>query len=251
MSQHPVEAPPRELTDEEAEKRSVQMFGLEQTMIAAIRKGNQAAWEFAKAASEFEEEHGWSALGYDTLSEWLAQPDVGVSRTWFYRLVRVYRELTLRKIDKKELPTLDANKVDIVLGTIKAGETDMDDVLDDVRTLGRGDLREKYWGEKPNKPKATVPPEARARREGLSVDELNKLSKGEVLDAEPAHNGDAAPSGQVPTGSNDMLEEAIDLLWDIYNAYAAPEKKKISRVHREAMDAFLAKAEKMRAEAIA
>jgi hypothetical protein len=142
---HPVAPGARELTAEEADARAKAMFALVEDIKAGLRAGREAMWVVAKGLHEFDEQSGWTALGYEKLGEWLADPDIGMTRSTFYRLVQVYRELVVRRqVSTEHLATLDVSKVQIVLPSVKSGTASLDDALDDVQALGAKDLREKY-----------------------------------------------------------------------------------------------------------
>jgi hypothetical protein len=81
--------PPRELSPKEAEDRGKAMFALDQRIREALAAGRRSIWEAARALAEFDAENGWTALGYDTLAEWLADPEISMSRATYYRMVRV------------------------------------------------------------------------------------------------------------------------------------------------------------------
>jgi hypothetical protein len=245
MTQHPVAAPPREISDEEFQKRAVRAFQLEVDIKAGLSKGREAMWETAKALHEFDEDAGWSALGHERLQDWLAEPDVQLTHRTYNRLCAAYRETVVRRgIPMRTVQQIDHTKVDIVIGKVNTGEVKIEDALEDARSMGARDLREQYLG-KPKAPRANVG-DKKAKAD-LSVDELNKISKGE-----PGQNGEAALSGQVVDAdftAEDrylvpLFREMVELMWELYNTYAAPEKKKIRAEHREAMDSLLARVEK-------
>lgn len=137
----------RELSPEEQEARAKACFLIESRIIKNIASGREAMWELAKNLYEFDEENGWTALGHDTQAEWLAQPEIGMTRTAYFRMVRKYRELVLRR----ELPTavlleLEPSKVDIVMPTLENDRAKFEDVVEDLKSLGARDLRDKYIG---------------------------------------------------------------------------------------------------------
>jgi hypothetical protein len=134
----------RSLSPDEAEARAERCFEIDQRIKAGIRAGRAAMWEVAAGLVEFDDENGWTALGHENLGEWLADPEVGMSRSTFFRTVQSYRELTRRGIGQADLPELEPTKVQIVLPRVKAGSVKLADALADVRALGQKDLREKY-----------------------------------------------------------------------------------------------------------
>lgn len=212
---HPMEVPPRELSPEEREQRGREMFALQGEMIDALQTGRGAMWTFAAAAHRFDEEAGWSALGYDTATEWLAQPELGISRTHFYRLVRVFRELRLYEIGRSDLLLLEPTKVDIVLPAVRRDEVPLDHALDDVRTLSKHDLQMKYYGSRPD-------------------------PAGQVDDAslDPGPTIEGHESGGVPFGV-----DAVGVLRRVWEQVAPPEKKHMSNALRQELRRVLDRAD--------
>jgi hypothetical protein len=142
----PQAAPAVALTDEETEERARACWELDQAIKAGMRAGREALWEVARNLHAFDEAHGWTAIGYDRLGDWLADPDVSLTRSTYYRLTATWRELVvLRRVDETRLLALDASKVDVVLPSVKAGKTSLDDALEDVQSLGMKDLRARYY----------------------------------------------------------------------------------------------------------
>jgi hypothetical protein len=141
----PAEA--RDSTPEERQERAEAMFAIEQRIKESLAVGRSAAWELAKSLYEFNEENGWTALGYENQTDWLAQPDIGMTKTEFFRMVRRYRELVInRQIEQEVLLQLPPSKVDILMPTIEAGKVGIDEIVDDINSMGARDLREKYMG---------------------------------------------------------------------------------------------------------
>jgi hypothetical protein len=215
---HPMQTPARELTQEELEDRAKECFKIHQRVVEAIKDGKAALWALAEALHEFDEARGWQALGFETLGEWLADPEIGMRQSTYHNAIRRWRKLS-PKVEPKRLVGLDPSKVTIVMGAIARNETPLDEVLDDVETLGARDLREKYIGEQ-----SSVRTEPVTTEEGQErVRNLNEVALGEddeppFEDEEPAEqlaqNGDVPTSGQVVVGSEEVavprwLVEAI------------------------------------------
>jgi hypothetical protein len=153
----PVPAPEaRELTPKEQEAEARVCFQLHNSVVAALKEGRASLWKLAEALHEFDEHAGWIRLGYDTKSEWLADPEVSMTQRTFRRLVRAWRVLHLRfGVDRPTLATLEVSKVDIVLPAIEKGSHSLREALDDVQTLGARDLRETYFGREEPPPAAS------------------------------------------------------------------------------------------------
>jgi hypothetical protein len=170
-----VQAPvARELTAEEQQERAQFCFQIEQRIMKAIEVGRGALWELTASLYEFHLQNGWTALGHESMNEWLAQPEIAMTKTMYMRLVRRYRELVVNRnlpvfridpdVDREDdedldelaaeepvivLSELDPSKLDIVMPAIEEGTKKLDQILDDVKTLGARDLRETYFAPKP------------------------------------------------------------------------------------------------------
>jgi hypothetical protein len=155
MADHPVPASAVELTDEEIQERAQQMFALDQAVRAGLNKGREGLWDAARALHAFDAEAGWSALGYESVRHYCADPEIGISRSTYHRMIRAYEQTVVRRqIDFDRIKQLDRSKVDIVLSKVTTGEKAIDEALDDAETLGLQDLRELYWGPRPAKEEA-------------------------------------------------------------------------------------------------
>jgi hypothetical protein len=119
-------------------------FSLEQAILSNARNVSEATWELAGDLYHFHEIGGWSLCGYDTLEEFLARPELGLSRSQFFRLTKAYRDLVVvRKIDVDELKQIEPSKVQEVIPAIMRG-SNVEKALTDAKELGRRDLRTKY-----------------------------------------------------------------------------------------------------------
>jgi len=140
-------APARDLTDRQRDDRVKRCRDLELTVKLALGAGRSALWMMAEALYAFDEESGWTALGYETRAEWLADPEISMTSSTYSRLTRSWRSLVVnRGVDAGRLGTLDLSKVDIVLPAIESGRVSMEDGLEDAGARGARDLREKYVG---------------------------------------------------------------------------------------------------------
>jgi hypothetical protein len=118
---------------------------LERRVKAGLRAGRAAMWVTAAALYEFDRHSGWSALGYRTRADWLADPEVGMTERSYQRLVRVWREAVIRRqLDPPALARLDLSKVEIVLAAVDEGSAKLPDALADAEALGWRELRRKY-----------------------------------------------------------------------------------------------------------
>lgn len=186
----------KELTAEEQQQRAAACFQIETSIKSAIAEGKKALWDLAENLYLFDEESGWTALGYENQAEWLAQPDIGITRTAYFRLVRKWRELVIfRKLPITKLVELDGSKVDIVMPAIEGKAIDINTIIEDVQELGARDLREKYV-KAPSAP-STPPPDGGADDDtgGKTIETDAKPTK--AADVKPAPVEDGTVKGTV------------------------------------------------------
>lgn len=149
----------RDLSPEEAQERVDAAFALEQKIKLAFTAVHTAWWELSEHLYAFQEAGFWSPLGYDNLDAFLAQPDLGMSRSTFFRLTQLWRELrVVRDVPVEDLADIEPSKVKEVLPAIVRGDVKPSKALGDARELGQRDLQEKYRPTPPGaKPKAQAP----------------------------------------------------------------------------------------------
>jgi len=133
------------ITVEEQQQLAEQAHELDGAMREGLLRGRQALWDVAQSLYEFDEIGGWIPLGCETKAEWLADPEISMTSTTYYRLVGVWRELVVRRdIDADTLRGLDVSKVAIVLPKLQMGKVTKKEALNDAEALGARDLRDKY-----------------------------------------------------------------------------------------------------------
>jgi hypothetical protein len=189
MDDHPVLAPARELTPDEWSAAVKACQHLQEIVVAAVRGGRAAMWKLSEALYECEEAQVWVVLGYETKGEWLAQPEISLTRSTFDRMTRVWRRLIIHKqVDAPTLEHCDISKVDIVLPAIESHKATLKDALADVDTLGTRDLREKY--------------QLSARQPAAEADDLH----GQLRTSQP-ESGDAASPGVAQPVSDEIEDD--------------------------------------------
>jgi hypothetical protein len=214
----------KDLTPEEQQARAEHCHELHTQIVASLRAGRSAAWAFAKAIYEFDEASGWSALNYETLNEYLADPDVALGRSTYFAAKKRYDKIVVqRQIGSDRLDSLDPSKVDVVLPALEQGKVKLAEALDDVEALGKRDLREKYFGRKEPAPEPVDPPEddeddyvPPPMNDGNDTPKLASsivIEADEDEDPEPAHNDLPEVSGQVQVVADAAAEvEAREVL---------------------------------------
>lgn len=132
--------------------RKVDAHDAHQRLVFGIKASHLALSSVAQACHEIHEQQAWSELGYDTLSEYLASPEIGMSRSAFYDLCAIWEKYVLEGgADPQALSAGGPSKLVVPIPAIKAGEVTVVEALEDVEALGLRDLREKYQGEKDEK----------------------------------------------------------------------------------------------------
>jgi hypothetical protein len=191
MADHPVPAGAVELTDEEIEERAKTMYALDQQIRAGLSKGREGLWEAARSLYQFDAESGWSALGFESVRHYCADPGIEISRSTYKRMIRAYDQTVVRRqVDFDRVKLLDRSKVDIVLTKVATGEKKIDDALDDAEALGFRDLRDLYWGEQKDDGAGlnAEPTEPEGDETGVVYgldDEPLEDIEGEAVDIEP------------------------------------------------------------------
>jgi hypothetical protein len=234
MADHPVPAPARELNDEEHKSLVDQVFSYEQAVKQALAQGRHALWQLAEALYHFNEDRGWLVLGHDNLSDWLSDPEIGMPRSTYHRLVRVWGDFVVaRDIETTSLTQLDPSKVDLVLPALKAGTATTKKAINDVESLGWRDLRERYAP-----PKESVP-EPKGDEDEAGWEGVNGTAQ-EDHEAPPSSNGDQVEDAPVEVATDTVVMDAPDpapwaLTYDLAHVMfrvqvevAPPEKKRMS-----------------------
>ena len=87
------------------------------------------------------DEKYYNVLGYETFSEYLGTPEIGLSRSYAFKLIKCYEIW----VEKYNIPIVNLEDVDVeklyIATTLIKGE-DYEERLEQARTLSRSDLRE-------------------------------------------------------------------------------------------------------------
>ena len=123
----------------------------------------------AQACHELSRDKSWTDLGYESLSEFLASPEITLTRSNFFRMAQIWELYVLDGgVDPRQLAVAGPSKFAIPLRALGANEVSVEEALADVETLGARDLREKY----------ELPKE-----ESQRCDPLDRLLDDDVIDA--------------------------------------------------------------------
>lgn len=99
----------------------------------------------ARACHQLRVAEGWQHLGYSSLNEYLAQPELGMSRRTFMYLAAIWDTFHVKGgIPVERLVEADWTKLAETLRAVGAGACTTEDAISDAIALGFRDLREKY-----------------------------------------------------------------------------------------------------------
>lgn len=123
-------------------------FELELGVKEAIAEGRAAYWRLAERLYQFHEQRGWELLGYDTISEWLAQPEIELSKTAFYRAVNLWHTLVVMKqLPPAKLQHVEPSKAREIAPAIARGDVDPDEAIEVIsgpNALSYSDVVERF-----------------------------------------------------------------------------------------------------------
>jgi len=85
------------------------------------------------------DEKYYKVLGYETWEEFLAIPEVSISRSFAYKIMQVYRVWVIKYGVSQE--NLDIDNEKLFLASIQATEENYEEWLERARTLSRSDIR--------------------------------------------------------------------------------------------------------------
>ena len=149
MSDLPVLASHKEVSKEEAEAHIASAFDLERKIKHAVGRVHESWWELSEYLYLFHEGGYWGALGYTTLEEFLGQPDLGLKRSTFFQMTKLWRDLiVVKQLPPSDLKEIEPSKVREVAPSIMRGEVEAEDALDDARAMSYRDIKTKYRPEK-------------------------------------------------------------------------------------------------------
>jgi hypothetical protein len=138
-------------------------------LLEGLGTARMALSAVAQACHELSRDKSWIDLGYESLAEFLASPEITLTRTQFFSMAQVWERYVLDGgVDPRDLAVAHPSKLAIPLRALGANEVTVAEALADVATLGARDLREKY----------ELP-----REESQRLDSLDRLLDDDVIDA--------------------------------------------------------------------
>lgn len=166
----------------------------------ALREGKSALWKLAEACYQFDQQSGWRALGYDSLTGWLADPEIDMTRGTYYRLVKTWQQLAVDQgLEPAQLEAVSMSKAAIVVEDIASGDVQVDAALKDAANLTASQLREKYEKPRRGRPPKAEPVEHHSPSTALKAaaelpwDLLDQAVRGRSTDLKLARLKEAIP----------------------------------------------------------
>ena len=105
---------------EAVEKIASLASSIERDVISTIADIRRSWAELAAHLYAANQHSAWLALGYETLDEWLAQPEIDLGRRYFLQLVETYRVLHIEHgVDVNEIGRVDVTKAIVVLAAVR------------------------------------------------------------------------------------------------------------------------------------
>lgn len=150
-------------------------------LVRALQHVNAGIAIVCEACWRIREAEGWVALGYSSLRELCAQPEVSISASHFYRLAAVWDAFVVRGgADPERLAEADVGKLSVCVAKVASGDVSADDALDDAIGMGVRDLKAQYTEPRDaTKPEPRVSVSLNAEDAALLADVLDRA---EVLD---------------------------------------------------------------------
>jgi hypothetical protein len=120
-------------------------YEMEKRLKAALRLTRRSLLAVGEECHNISRGHAYEALGYETLAEFLAQPEVGMSRSEFFTAAKIHEVFVLEHgIEPDRLAEAGMAKLAVVLPKVTAGEIEAETAVADASTNGLRDLRDEY-----------------------------------------------------------------------------------------------------------
>lgn len=127
------------------ESRVDQMHAAQELLLASLRRTREGLAQASRACHLILEGEGWSVLGYSTLREYLASPELGLRRSTFFGLANIYRRYVVEGgLSEERLGGAESSKLGLALPAIAAGKVTAEEAANDAEALGWRDMKEKY-----------------------------------------------------------------------------------------------------------
>lgn len=115
-------------------------------VVSGLRRANEGFAAAAQGCYLLQQSKGWLALGYETLNEYLATPEVTVSGSEFFRLADIWEQYVLDGRCDPALLVAGPSKLEVPLPALKQGVVSAEQAAADAESMTRNDLRVHYRG---------------------------------------------------------------------------------------------------------
>lgn len=201
---HDPDAPVVEVVDPAADytPQTLAAQRAHELLVQGLHAANLGLAAAADACHRLITDEGWVALGYRSMRDYLASPEISISRSTFYGLAAIHNCYVLEGgIEATMLADAGTSKLEVPLPALRAGKVEAMEAFTDAKTLGLRDLREKYRSEPDPEPAPDPPVRPSACKHCGGV-----LEDDDVEDAERIHyQGHYWPVGW----SNEMVLAAV------------------------------------------
>jgi len=193
------------------------------TLLHGLRAARHGLARAAHGCHDLAACEGWKQLGCESISEYLASPEITLSRTDFYRLAEIWQRYVLDgQLDPARLQGAGPSKLEVPLAALGQGLVNAGQALADAETLTRADLRDRYAGMQDgddDAPERDGQEQASRRRDRLTHD----LLAAPTVDAAARALEEAMPDIDLPAADWSIaaaatIESAIEHL----TAHAGP-----------------------------
>lgn len=122
-------------------------YSSHQKLVVALTGTRLALTAVCEACYEVRRDRSYSSLGFSTLEEYLASPEISMSRSEFFLAAKIHETFILEAgVEPERLAVASPSKLDVVIPKVSSGEVEVEKALDDVEALGIKDLRALYRG---------------------------------------------------------------------------------------------------------
>ncbi len=131
------------------EDKAERAFELEREVVVGSLSARRAWIQTAAALHAIQSERLYELLGYERFTEWIATPEIGLSRSQAYALSSIFQTFVVENgIPIDDLAYIEASKLSETLSAVRSGHPAAE-ALADATALSRSDLRAKYRGIEP------------------------------------------------------------------------------------------------------
>lgn len=114
-------------------------------ILEGLQAANFALARAAEGCHALLKDEGWAALGYESLAEYLAAPEVTLSRSEFYRLASIWERYVIDGgLEPTALQSAGPSKLEVALPALEQGLVSAEQAVADASSMTRSDLRTHY-----------------------------------------------------------------------------------------------------------